>query len=249
MLTTDFEADSYFGRCSICGQRQDFIRETRPIRETYRCKTCKASLREREQAQAILGCYGDLHGNTLQELVTMEPFKRLNIYEPGTVGPFRKIFKPLPNYHQSDYYPEADRSKATPELPHQSLEALTYSDEHFDLIISSDIIEHIRRPLQAFAETRRVLKPGGYHVFTVPLQEPIPDKTVTRVDVSGEEEVHLLPECYHGNGKGGRSLVYNDFGRDIVEMLTAVGFSAFLRRANTASTEANRAYTVIARRY
>jgi hypothetical protein len=32
-------------------------------------------------------------------------------------------------------------------------------------------------------------------------------------------------------------------------MLTAVGFSAFLRRANTASTEANRAYTVIARRY
>lgn len=246
--SSEFDPDSYFGRCSICGQLQDFVRAARPIRETYRCQACKASLREREQAQSILDCYGNLHANTLQELVTLEAFKRLKIYEPGTVGPFRKLFKPLPNYHQSDYYLEVDRHRATPELPHQSLEALSYPDQSFDLLITSDILEHVRKPMQAFAETYRVLKPGGYHVFTVPLQEPVPAKTVARVDVSADQDVHILPEYYHGNGKGGRSLVYNDFGRDIVDMLTTVGFSAFLRRAITGSTEANRAYTVIARR-
>lgn len=243
-----YAADTYDDQCSICGKQQSFVRTAQSIRETYRCGNCRASLREREQARAILNCYDAFGAKTLQQLATLEAFKRLTVYEPGTVGPFRRIFRELLNYKQSDYYSKEDRELATLEMPHQSLEALTYPDSHFDLIITSDILEHVRKPSQAFAETGRVLKLGGYHVFTVPLQEPLPLQTITRVDVSGNEDVHILPEHYHGNGKGGRSLVYNDFGRDILDMLFAAGFSAFLQRADTASQEANRAYTVIARR-
>lgn len=245
---SEFDPDSYLGQCSVCGQLQEFVRAARPIRETYRCQACKASLREREQAHAIVDVYSKMTANTLQELVTLEPFKRLKIYEPGTAGAARKLFKHLPNYHQSDYYLEADRHKSTYELPHQSLEALSYPSQSFDLLITSDILEHVRHPMQAFAETYRVLKPGGCHVFTIPLQEPVPAKTVARVDVTKEQDLHILPPHYHGNGKGGQSLVYNDFGRDIVDMLTNVGFSPFLRRAVTASIEASRVYTVIAKR-
>jgi len=248
-MQVDYEADTYFGQCSICGLLQHFVRSNRAIRETYRCTGCKASLREREQALSIIGCYGDLRANTFTELVATEGFRRLHIYEPGTVGPYRRLFKPLPHYFQSDYYDEADRAKATPQLPHQSLEALSYDDQSFDLTISSDILEHVRKPLTAFAELYRVLKPGGYNIFTVPLQEPAATKSVARVDTEGAVDVHILPEYYHGNGKGGRSLVYTDFGLDIVDMLNSVGFSAHVHKAVTGSRVANRIYTVIARRF
>lgn len=248
MTDSAFGADSYFGRCSICGQFQEFVQASRAIREGYRCLACKGSLREREQAQSILDCYSELRASTLTDLVSIDEFRCLKIYEPGTIGAFRKLFKPLPHYNQSDYYAESDRAMATSQVPHQNLEDLSYPDKSFDLIVNSDILEHVRKPMKAFAEIFRVLKPGGYHVFTVPLQEPLATKTVARVDTSGEEDIHILPEHYHGNGKGGRSLVYTDFGKDITDMLAAVGFSAFLRRSISESQEANRVLTVIARR-
>jgi hypothetical protein len=94
----------------------------------------------------------------------------------------------------------------------------------------------------------RVLRPQGHHVFTVPLQEPVAQKTVARVDVAADEDRLLLPAYYRGNGKGGRSLVYNDFGLDIVDLLSQAGFATHLRRPATASGVANRVFTVVCAR-
>lgn len=247
-MTKNFEEDSYFGYCCICGSAQEFKRELFAIRETYRCGKCKASLREREQARAILSCYGSPHIDTLEQLVSEVEFGQLRIYEPGTIGPFRRLFKLLAHYQQSDYYAEDKRDSAPANIPHQTLESLSYADGIFDLVITSDIIEHVRKPGRAFSEIARVLKPGGRHIFTVPLQEPIPERTIARVDTSGDEDKPILPEHYHGNGKGGRSLVYTDFGIDIVEMLSEAGFSTELRRPYTESQTANRVRTIVSRR-
>jgi SAM-dependent methyltransferase len=247
-VQSNFDADSYFGICRICGHSQEFAREMVAIRETYRCAKCKALLREREQAQAILSCYGTSRIDTLEHLAGDVEFRKLRIYEPGTIGPFRRLFTSLPYYQQSDYYPEDTRDSAPLKVPHQSLEALSYADKTFDLVITSDILEHVRRPERAFSEIARVLKPGGRHIFTVPLQEPLPEKTVMRVDTSGPVDRPILPDHYHGNGKGGRSLVYTDFGMDIVEMLSSAGFAAELRRPYTESPTVNRVRTVVSRR-
>lgn len=232
----------------VCGLSQLFARAKHAIRETYNCQHCKASLRERGQAEAILACYEGLHAATLSELVEYSDFRRLHIYEPGTIGPFRRLFKRLPYYQQSDYYSEIERSKAPPDIPHQSLEKLCFADASFDLVITSDILEHVRLPERAFSEIARVLKPGGYHVFTVPLQEPLPATTVARVDTSGEFDKPLLPEHYHGNGKGGRSLVYTDFGADVLQMLARAGCTAHFHRPSTDSETANGTMTVVSRR-
>ena len=43
------------------------------------------------------------------------------------------------------------------------------NNESFDCAICTDVLEHLEEPSLAIAETFRVLKPGGYAIYTVPL--------------------------------------------------------------------------------
>lgn len=201
MSSSEFEANSYPGICEICGEGQVFTRTHRAIRETYQCRKCRGLLRERAQASVVVACYAPAGVRTLAELVEGPSFRTLCVYEPGTTGAFRRYLRRLPMYYQSDYVPESERGLAATASPDQDLESLTYPSSFFDLVISSDILEHVRRPSAAFREIARVLKPGGRHILTVPLQHPLPPVTVARVDTSGDDDRTLLPERYHGNGR------------------------------------------------
>jgi SAM-dependent methyltransferase len=244
----EFDPDSYFGTCAICGVAQTFVRKSRAIRETYHCVACRASLRERSQAQEIVTLYGQPGIRNFTDLAQDPGFRRLRIYEPGTSGPLRRFLRDLPGYEQSDYVPPSGTAKGGAKIRHEDLHALSFADESFDLVITSDIFEHVRRPMVAFAEIRRVLKTGGWHVFTVPVQAPIPACSVARVDTSGDTDVHLLPPYYHGDGKGGKSLVYTDFGQDLIASLEAIGLRTQLKFPTTPSAIANRAPTLISGR-
>lgn len=48
------------------------------------------------------------------------------------------------------------------------LPVLPFADDTFDLLVSLDVFEHIEDDLAAIREARRVLKPGGVMVTTVP---------------------------------------------------------------------------------
>jgi SAM-dependent methyltransferase len=48
------------------------------------------------------------------------------------------------------------------------IRALEFPDRRFDLVLATDIIEHVDDDLGALRELRRVLKPGGYLLLTVP---------------------------------------------------------------------------------
>lgn len=43
-----------------------------------------------------------------------------------------------------------------------------YSDNTFDLLICSDVIEHLENPAQILQEIQRVLKPEGHVILTIP---------------------------------------------------------------------------------
>ncbi len=43
-----------------------------------------------------------------------------------------------------------------------------FGDDSFDLVVSTDVIEHVRFPEKLLSEVKRVLKPGGYFIVTTP---------------------------------------------------------------------------------
>ena len=182
---------TYFGSCTICGYSGSFEKKAPSFREGYQCQSCKASLRYQGQASAIVSVYGANHAFTLQELINEGRFQSLSIYEPGVAGPFRELFSSVLDYKNSFYWDDVALGKTREGIECQSLEELTYYDERFDLIVSSDILEHVRKPWVAFAEIFRVLKPGGSHVFSIPLHLPMPTFTKYRVDTTTEEDIHI----------------------------------------------------------
>ena len=219
----NYHKDGYTDCCTVCGHTGYLRREEKSIRETYRCGGCEASLRYREQARLILNHFSREGSERLADLAAESEFQNLKIYEPGLIGPFRKFFKKLPHYHTSYFWDDVEPGESREGVQCQDLMNLTYEDDSFDLVLSSDIFEHVRKPFAGFQEVNRVLKPGGFHIFSIPSDHPMPSETVCRVDTSGPEDVFVLPRHYHSAPKGGKSLVYTDFGEDMTRIMVADG--------------------------
>ena len=222
----------YTALCNLCGKTVSFRHYGGSLRESYRCSNCNSSLRYRGQAAAILDCFGN-GLSTISQLVLDPGFQALKIYEPGRIGPFRKFFKDLPNYEKSFYRTDIALGTVCDGVVNRDLQNLDIESESLDLVISSDIFEHIRQPEVAFGQVHRVLKKGGYHIFTVPLASQIPEKTVKRVDTSTDEDIAILPFHYHGDGAKGRALVYTDFGQDLIETLAGMGMDSRFHKFST----------------
>ncbi len=212
------------GTCSLCGWQGRFQRTHRSERETLACGNCRATLRYRGQAEVICREIGAGRFATLAALAAGGGLSELAIYEPGITGPLRPFLCQAGRYEQSIYDPDQPSGTLGADgLVYQDLMATAFPDAGFDLVVTSDIFEHVRKPFPAFAEIRRILKPGGLHVWTVPIGMPPPGETRSRVDTSGPEDRMILPPVYHGSGTDGLSLVYTDFGRDIGRLLAEIG--------------------------
>src|SRR5258708_26799748 len=107
----------------------------------------------------------------------------------------------------------------------QDVEDMTFPDDTFDYVITEEVFEHIRNHIKGFQEIYRVLKPGGYHIFTIPFN--LDKSTIVRVDTSTNKDIHLLPPEYHGDTARGKILAYRTFGYDLFDTLTSLGFDTF----------------------
>ena len=215
--------DYYTDNCTVCGYTGALYHDGAAIRESYRCKRCKASLRYREQARLVLKHFSKEGSMHLSELCEEREFRGLRIYEPGLIGPFRKHLRALPGYRSSGFWSNVKPGDWSGDVQCQDLMRLTFEDESFDLVLTSDIFEHVRRPFDGFREVDRVLKHGGLHIFSIPVKHPMPCDTVSRVDIGGTVDIPILPEHFHGAPMGGRALVYTDFGEDMKEVMSKDG--------------------------
>ena len=124
-------------------------------------------------------------------------------------------------YYNTEYNPESDLINK-PFTRYADFQKLAYSDKQFDVVIATDVFEHVREDDKAFPEIFRVLKKEGIFILTVPYNHDW-EQTLVRVRVEGDKDVHLLPPEYHGGG--GQTLAYRAYGRDLLKRLSEYGFS------------------------
>lgn len=196
-------------------------------REGSRCAWCGASRRAGELAAAIveeLNARCGVQAGHLKALMREAAVRRLSIAEINSAGNLHRTLARCPGLRYSEY------GSGDPAVPSEDLSRLSYADASFDLVVTSDTLEHVPDIDAALRETRRVLVPGACHVFTVPVVWGRP--TRQRAEVVDGAVRHLLPPSYHGTADLAASdfLVFNEFGDDFVDRCRAAGFDLQLRR-------------------
>ncbi|MEO6595690.1 MAG: methyltransferase domain-containing protein [Planctomycetota bacterium] len=130
------------------------------------------------------------------------------------------------NVTGSEYVsPSATSGAIVHGVRHEDVQALSLASESTGCYISADVLEHVPDFRAALREAYRILRPGGCFVFTIPFFSNA-ERTVVRASGHGDTLEHHLPAQYHINPfAAGGSLVYSDFGWDILDEVRHAGFS------------------------
>lgn len=159
-------------------------------------------------------------------MLTVERFypdwRRRIIHEssPCHRGASVRFAAECPGYFGSQFYPDLPPGSTTRSWRCENLEALTLADESIDIQVTQDVMEHVLDPALAFQEIARTLKPGGAHIFTVPLvNKASPSRR--RAERSADGTIHHLESpVFHGNPiDSSGSLVTMDWGYDIAAFI------------------------------
>ncbi|UCC68947.1 MAG: class I SAM-dependent methyltransferase [Armatimonadota bacterium] len=152
--------------------------------------------------------------------------EHLSVYNMSATGCLAEIWGQRSQITYSEYFDGCESGEYRDGVLCQNVEGLSFADESFDLVISEDVFEHVRDYHRGLAEIRRVLKPGGYHIFSVPLGFTHP--TLARFAIKGGQEVPVLPVEHHGDPVRGQIRVFTSFGYDLFDQLSAMGFEVSL---------------------
>jgi SAM-dependent methyltransferase len=200
-----------FGFCPCCGKATVFVAFGHWFRDDYKCARCKSIPRQR----AIMSVLADRCGD----------WENLSIHESSPCGPtFDRMKRDCANYSYSYFYPEKKLGEVIGgggKVTNQNLQEMTFLDSSFDLFITQDVFEHLNEPEKALKEIFRCLKPGGKHVFTVPIYPFL--QTRPRIKMENGHIVPIMEEQYHRNPiseKG--SLVTYDWGGDIGRVIDSM---------------------------
>jgi len=111
-------------------------------------------------------------------------------------------------------------------IRNESLTNLSFASESFDVVLSTDVFEHVYAIDVALRECLRVLRPGGSLLFTVPFSAERKENVLrARQHKDGTIE-HILPASYHGDPvRAEGSLTFHQFGWQLLDQIKDAGFS------------------------
>jgi SAM-dependent methyltransferase len=161
---------------------------------------------------------------SLARWVEQPEIQALRVAEINRIDGLHDMLARLPRFACSDYAPGAAPGAMIARVRSEDLTRLTYPDASFDLVLTSETLEHVPDLSAALREIHRVLAPAGLHVFTIPLLPHVP-RTFARAIVLPDGSVEqICPRICHPGGEVGYP-VFTEFGADLGSVFEAVGFS------------------------
>ena len=202
-------ADYYFehyGYCPVCASATRFVARNPWFRDHYLCERCSSIPRQR----ALMLVLDDLYPQ----------WRELGVHESSPAGPASaRLARECPKYVATHFFPGVERGTLHEGFRCEDLEAMTFGDGQFDLVVTQDVFEHVFDYRQGFREVIRTLRPGGAHIFTTPKYKGL-RCTQDRAVRGRDEIVHLFDPEYHGNPiDSNGSLVTVYYGDDISEII------------------------------
>ena len=237
-----------FGQCDVCGRFGPWLYQRRVIppkleelwgltpplavalarKESMSCAWCGAKLRARRLARVLLEHYligsPPAPARSVAAWVRSHEARELRIAEVNEIEGLHRELQHLPRLASSEFLPGVPSGCEYNGVRIEDLTKLTYPDASFEVVLTSETLEHVHDLGAALSEIRRVLVPGGRHIFTIPVLPGILEtfpRASARPDGAGIE--NLAPEIRHPGGDAGY-LVFTEFGADLSDILKAAGF-------------------------
>ncbi|MCX6970109.1 MAG: class I SAM-dependent methyltransferase [Verrucomicrobia bacterium] len=189
-------------KCNVCGWEGRAFTDDQWHPGTI-CPLCGSQVRHRMLAAALDG-QADIPGLDEKSVLTgkailhFAPERQLRDRVSRSAG----------KYVTADY----DRGDCDLKLDISAMPSV--QDRSFDVVISCDVLEHVPDDLAAMREIRRILRPGGTAILTVPQMDP-PAHT--------DEDPSVLSESGREIRFGQKDHV-RMYGDDFVDRLRATGF-------------------------
>ena len=183
------------------------------------CRCCNrysliASFSEGEEAHLCVRCRANLRYEMLASYLRTDAldWKNLTVLELDHRSPLQPLLSQAKTYYRSFYSDSEKLGSIRPDGAQcEDITQLTFEPNSLDLIVSSDVLEHVPDPHAAFCECHRVLKPGGFHLFTVPVR----DLTRKRAEIVDGKINFLMEPDYHSDPLNPQGiLAFWDYGLD-----------------------------------
>jgi SAM-dependent methyltransferase len=175
--------------------------------EFSRCVRCGANRRYEILAKTVQNEFKNLKNKDILEL------------DPDS--PLRPMLSNGKTYRRSFYSELESRGSVRADGAEcQDITSLTLPDQSVDLLVSSEVLEHVADIRIATQEISRILRPGGSHIFTVPT---LPNSsTICRAIIEAGTIKHLVEPEYHGDplSTGEGILAFWTFGRDAAKLFS-----------------------------
>lgn len=232
-----------FGYCPVCGHLTKFSEFTENLRESGKCYFCNSSNRNRQMTVLLMKSLEEIQGQKYSSLRDFSVYglkgkksSTVSIFNTEATGCIHKYLCTLDNYQASEYFGIHHTSgEYLNGILHQDLMNTSFEPDSFDIVLSSDVFEHIPKPYKGFEEIYRILKPGGRHIFTVPFYgDRYLDEVRSLINEDGVLE-NLLPPIYHGDPLRPEGiLVYVIFSLEMLVRLRKLGYETRLYNVRNA---------------
>jgi len=220
------------GYCPVCGRLTVFVLWGENLRETGTCAICRSKNRQRQIAYVLCAAISEQAGFSIRRLADLHRVASFSLYNTEATGALHAALLSLPGYVASEYFgPERVPGEVVGGVQHEDLTNLSFPDCSFDVVLSSEVFEHIPEPYRAHREVWRVLRPGGRHIFTVPFHQTGYLDDVLAEPGEGDKPLIVRRALYHDDPlrpKG--ALVYTIFSLEMLIQLRRIGFRTYMYR-------------------